>query len=164
MASNKALLFLICVLLSPSRALLHLSTQTPLQLKSLNPSKGGRTERFHPPRFSQRQGGTALEEWQLAPLLVGQEMDVWTNDSQASPNNPWMLSVKTTPWTILWLTCTVRGYTKIQGQDVYLTTTCPHSCVWYDDVQKSGSRSRLCCMTLYISTVKQSPCPEESEV
>lgn len=159
LAPNQALLFLICVLLSPPRALLHPSTQTPRQLESLNLQQRGKDRALPSASLPSRNGN-----WPTCPQP--QSREAWTKDTRGSPNNHWTFSLMTAPWTILWMTCTVHGYMKTQPQDMYLTTTiCPalSFAVW-GRLEVPLKIMAVSCDTLYISIVKQSPCPEEFEI
>lgn len=167
LASNKALLFLICVLLFPSRALLHLSTQTPHHLRSLNPQPRWKDRAFPSAALLTRKRRNHPRGTATGPLACDfrarrRELN---KDGQDSPNHHWTLSFITTPQTILRMTCTVGGYTKIPLQDMYWTTICPDfsfALWWCPGVPLHVTA--LLCDTLCISTVKQSPCPKEFEV
>ena len=96
--------------------------------------------------------------------LRSRTMEAWTKDAQDSPDNHWILSFTTTPGTILWMTCTVRVYTKIQLQDMYLTICPDFSFVVWWCPEVPLKIMALLCDALYRSIVKQSPCPEEFKV
>lgn len=81
------------------------------------------------------------------------------------PDNLWILSSRTAPWTISWMTCTVRGYTKLPLRAIYLMTTCPDFSLvvwWCPEVPLQ--LLALLCDSLCASAVKQSPCPEDSKL
>lgn len=158
LAPNKALPFLICVLLSPSCALLHLSTQTLHHLALLNAQQGWKDEALASASLlttNQRNFPQGM-----AASSPSQSVEAWTKDPKDCPNNHWILSFMMTPWTILWLTCTVTQ--KHNYKTSYLTTACTalQCAVWWCPEVLLNIMA-LSCDSLCISIVKQSPCPEK---
>lgn len=150
-----------------SHALLHLSTQTPHHLKSLNPQQRWKDRPLPSAWLLTKNWRNCPEGMATCPLahdLRGRRREPKTT-AQDTPINHWILGFMTTLWMILWMTCMVPGYTKIRWQDMYLTTSCPDFSfvVWWC-LEVPLKTVALWCDTLYVSIVKQSPCPEEFKV